>query len=104
VIDPVQHTLELRPVMRFSTRDIKDLRHRQDTFSLSVKPTAGATPFLVLGVVRRPDGSYTGAVFAPRASEGGWGGFGHTPGENTVVSFYALDDSAAVNTACRRTG
>jgi hypothetical protein len=101
LIDPERHTLELQPVMRFSTRDVKDLRNRQATFLLGIRATAGATPFLILGVMRKPDGSYTEALFAPQAGELGWSRFVHTPGETTVISFYALDDSAALNSPCR---
>lgn len=102
LVDPAQHTLALRPVLRFSTRDVKSLRNRSATIVFGITATSGAKPFLLLGLVRRPDGSYSEAVFMPSGKELGWGGFVHTPGDTTEVSFYALDDVAAVRSPCRR--
>ena len=95
-IDPLRHTLVMRPVLRFSTREVKELRNRKATFVLAVTLTPGAEPFVLLGLVRRPNGSYYEAVFVPKAQEQGWGGFIHTPGENSEISFYALDDPTNV--------
>jgi hypothetical protein len=95
IIDPARDTRALRPVLRFSTRDIKALRNRTATFILGVTVTAGTKPLLVLGLVGRPDGSFADAAFAPRPGEQGWGGFVQRPGETTEVSFYALDVPAS---------
>ena len=100
-IDPVRHTVVLRPVLRFSTRDVRDLRNRKATFLLGVTLTAGRKPFVLLGLLRRPDGSYSEAAFVSKAEEQGWGAFVHTPEETTDISFYALDDPPAFHSVCR---
>jgi hypothetical protein len=92
----------LQPVLRFSTRDVKSLRNQSAPIIFGITATSGAKPFVLLGLVRRPDGSYSEAVFMPSGKELGWGGFVHTPGNTTEVSFYALDDSAAVRSPCRK--
>jgi hypothetical protein len=93
--------LGLRPVLRFSTRDVRDLRDRKATFILGIKLTPGTKPFLLLGLVKKPDGSFTETAVVPQVEEQGWGGFIHTPGETTEVSFYALDDPSLLASACR---
>ena len=100
-VDPARHTLTLTPVLRFSIRDVKGLRSRKATFLLGVRATSGMKPFLLLGLMKLPDGSFTAASFVSNGEEQGWGGFIHTPGETTEVSFYALDDPPAVHSACR---
>ena len=100
-VEPAHHTLVLRPVLRFSTRDVKELRNRKATFLLGVTVIAGTEPFVLLGLVRRPDGSYSEAVFVPKGVEQGWSAFAHTPGETTEISFYALDDSPRHHSVCR---
>jgi hypothetical protein len=101
LVDPARHTLVLHPVLRFSTRDVKGLRNRKANFVLGIKAIAGTKPFLLLGLMRQPDGSYTEAAFRPDGQEQGWGAFIHTPGDSTDIIFYALDDSFEVQTACR---
>lgn len=100
-IDPALHTMSLQPVLRFSTRDVKALRNRKVEYLFSVTATVGARPFLILGLVRRPDGSYTEALFPPVGEQQGWSAFIHTPGEVTEISFYALDDPLILRSACR---
>jgi hypothetical protein len=101
VIDPSRHTLALSPVLRFSTRDVRNLRRREATFALGLRVTAGVRPFLLFGVVRRPDGSYSEAAFMPGPTESSWGAFVHAPGDEYEFSFYALDDIESVRSACR---
>ncbi len=98
-VDPARHTLVMRPVLRFSPRDVRELRDRKPTFLMGITLTGGTSPFVVIGLVRRPDGSWSDAVFAPRAEEQGWGGF--VSGDVTEISFYALDDPPALHSACR---
>jgi hypothetical protein len=76
-------------------------RDRKATFILGITATTGAKPFLILGLVKKPDGSFTEAAIVPNGEEQGWGGFNHTPGETTEISFYAPDDPPALNSACR---
>lgn len=102
LVDPAHHTLELRPVLRFSTRDVGDLRNRRATFILGIRATTGTKPFLILGLMKKPDGSFTEAAIVPNGEEQGWGGFIHTPGETTEVSFYALHYPPALDSACRK--
>jgi hypothetical protein len=101
LVDPARHILVMRPVLRFSTRDVKDLRNRKATFLLGITLTAGRNPFVLLGLLRRPDGTYSEAAFVPKAEEQGWSAFVHTPEETTEISFYALDDPPAFHSVCR---
>lgn len=91
-IDPASHTLDMRPVLRFSTRDINELRESGATFMVSVTATVGRTPFVLLGLVRHPDGSYSEGLFTPGAGHQGWSAFVNTPGAATEFSFYALGE------------
>jgi hypothetical protein len=103
VVDPARHTLRLQPVLRFSTRDVDYLRKHAATFLFSVTATRGARPFFLIGVLRRPNGQYTEARFIPTGEAQGWSAFVHKPGETTEVTFFALDDSPALQSACRPT-
>lgn len=76
-------------------------RDRKATFILGITATTGAKPFPILGLVKKPDGSFTEAAIVPNGEEQEWGGFNHTPGETTEISFYALDDPPPLNSACR---
>ena len=100
-VDPSRHTLALQPVLRFSTHDVDRLRSRKASFLLDVTATSGTKPFLLLGLMKRPDGSFTAAAFVSNGEKQGWGEFIHTPGETAEVSFYALDDPPEVHSACR---
>jgi len=100
-VDPARHSLVLQPVLRFSTGDVTELPNRQATFLMGITVTAGTKPFLLLGLLRRPDGSYSETVLAPRDEEQGWSAFIHTPGDTTEMSFYALEDPVASRSACR---
>jgi hypothetical protein len=100
-VDPARYTFSMRPVLRFSTRDVKELRQRDATFVLGLTMTAGSEPFLLLGIIRRPDGSYSESLFSSSVGHDlGWGPFANKLGEVTDVSFYALDDSR-YRSACR---
>jgi hypothetical protein len=100
-VDPARHTIDMMPVLRFSPRDVKKLRHRKATFLLGVTAIPGATPFVLLGLLRRADGSYSEEVFESKHEEQGWAAFAHVPGENMEFSFYALDDSPRFRSVCR---
>jgi hypothetical protein len=100
-VDPASHTLGLRPVLRFSTRDVRDLRDRNATFLLGIRATAGTKPFLILGLVKKPDGSFTETAIVPNGEEQGWSAFIHTRGETTEISFYALEHPPVLDSACR---
>jgi hypothetical protein len=101
VVDPALHTLVVPPALRFSTRDVRDLRNRKATFLLVVTAETGTKPFVLLGLVRRADGSYSETLFTPTGGEQGWAAFVHVPGEDTEISFHALDDSPALHSVCR---
>lgn len=101
VVDPVRHTLDRQPVLRFSTRDVDYLRKHAATFLFGVTATPGARPFLLIGVLRRPSGQYTEARFMPTGEEQGWSAFLHERGAKTEVAFFALDDSPAHRSVCR---
>ena len=101
-VDPARYTLSMRPILRFSTRDLKELRRRETTFALGLSMTSGSEPYLLLGVIHRPDDSYTETLFASNIGhELGWGPFRNKRDEITDVSFYALDDSPNRRSACR---
>lgn len=100
-VDPARHTLNLRPVLHFDTRDVGALHNLSATIILGVTATPGTKPFLLLGVVKKPDGWFIETAIVPRAGEQGWGGFVHTPGETTEFSFYALEEPPALHSACR---
>ena len=42
---------------------------------------------VVIGLMKKPDGSLTEASFVPNGEEQGWGGFIPTPGETAEISF-----------------
>ena len=98
-VEPARHTLSMRPVLRFSTRDVSELRDRKATFLMGITLAGGTKPFVLIGLARRPDGSWSEAVFVPRAEEQGWSAF--VSGDVTDISFYALDDPQAAHSACR---
>jgi len=98
-VEPARHTLVMRQGLRFAPGDVSELRDRKATFLMGITVTGGTKPFVVIGLVRRPDGSLSEAVFAPRAEEQSWGGF--VSGDVTEISFYAFDDPLALRSGCR---
>jgi len=100
-VDPTRYAFSMQPILRFSTRDIKEWHGREAPFVLGLTTTSGSNPYLLLGVIRLPDGSYTETLFTSNVGhELGWGPFRNKVGEVTDVSFYALDDSH-FRSACR---
>jgi hypothetical protein len=95
VVDPIQATLRLRPLLRIASRVV--VPPRQTLVSIDV--ASGGLAFIILAVTRTEDG-YRGMRVGTSERGSGWN---IAPGDRET-HLYAIDDRPELYSPCRRSG